>query len=200
MYMLDTVPSPARHSAMSVAAPVWLLTTESPANRPPVTAPVTVEVYTPPTISVRKFSVSSLVCPVFHVMVDVLVPEPASVRQLRFGTVTLTLVYPDVTAGTVVETHGPNTFVDRTVAVCGEVVSGGVNVMAELVGGAHTRSPTAARAGVGTTERVRTAENTTIMVAIDRGMTESSQRDSKGKPEDPRCPETNVPITRSIRR
>uniref|UniRef100_A0AAU2VUU8 Uncharacterized protein n=1 Tax=Streptomyces sp. NBC_00008 TaxID=2903610 RepID=A0AAU2VUU8_9ACTN len=84
-----------------------------------------------------------LVCPVFQVMVEAEDPAPARVRQLRPGTWKV----PEVMPGTVVEVHGPNRLFVVTVTSWGVVVSAGLNVTDELVGGRQTRSPACAWAG-----------------------------------------------------
>lgn len=98
-----------------------------------------------------------LLCPVFQVMVEAEDPDPARVRQLRPGTWKVPLKVPEVMPGTVVEVHGPNRLFVVTVTSWGVVVSAGLNVTDELVGGRQTRSPAWAWAGAATTSPVQTA-------------------------------------------
>ena len=83
--MLDTVPSPSVHFVMSVAGPVMVWTTESPANSPVVTLPVMVTINAVPTVLTAVLPVMVDCWPVFQLMVKVNGAEFRRSRQDSLG-------------------------------------------------------------------------------------------------------------------
>lgn len=109
--MLGTVPSPSVRVSTLVASPVRSMTAVSPWNRPEVRVPVRTTSSTALASAVLKFSESILVCPVFHVMVNVVLPPVSRSRQLWSRTELVTVAVPD---GHTLASSADNRYVERT--------------------------------------------------------------------------------------